>query len=267
MVKELEFKDLVFDYPGASEGEGLRALAGVSGHLREGELLAVLGPNGAGKSTLVRLLSGLEQPASGLATIDGKPLSSLEHRERARLVAVVPQSLATLPEVHIGDFVLGGRYAHLKGWRGPGPRDRAAVREALEACDCTGLEGRLLTQISGGQRQRVLIARALAQEAPFLLVDEPTNSLDPRHQLAVFELIDGLVKKGQAVLVVTHDLNLASQFATNVLLLDEGRVACVGDANEVLTRAVLEPVYGDGLTYGRLPIDSGDDRPFVLPWR
>jgi len=263
----LEFHDLVFDYPSSSGGGALRALAGVSGELAKGELLSVIGPNGAGKSTLIRLLSGLESPTSGRVLIDGQPMRDLAHKERARLVAVVPQFLDTLPEMHVGDFVLGGRYAHLSRWRGPAATDRRAVRSALESCDCEGLEGRLMTQLSGGQRQRVLVARALAQEAPFLLVDEPTTSLDPAHQLAVFELLDGLVRGGRAALVVTHELNLASQFATSVSLLDQGRVVHEGKAAEVLTRSVLEPVYGPGLTYGQLPIVSGGERPFVLPWR
>ena len=262
----LEFHDLVFDYPGSSRDTVTRALSGISGALSTGELLAVIGPNGAGKSTLVKLLAGLERPSSGRVEIDGRPIAERTSRERARLVAVVPQSLEALPIVHVGDFVLGGRYAHLDRWRGPTRVDRAAVEAAMRACDCEGLEGRLMTRISGGQRQRVLIARALAQESPLLLVDEPTNSLDPGHQLAIFELLSKLREEGRAVLVVTHDLNLASQFASSMMLLDEGRIAREGPADDVLVREVLEPVYGRGLTYGRLPIGGGAERPFVLPW-
>ncbi|MFT6715092.1 MAG: iron complex transport system ATP-binding protein, partial [Planctomycetota bacterium] len=213
-------------------------------------------------------LCGLDKPASGMITINGKPLTSLSHKQRARMIAVVPQSLDSLPVVRVDDFVLGGRYAYLSAWGGPSGEDRAAVAEALRACDCTGLEGRLLTQLSGGQRQRVLIARALAQGAPVLLVDEPTNSLDPGHQLAIFELLAQLAKKGHAVLVVTHELNLASQFATSLMLLDEGRITCQGSAHEVLTPSSLEPIYGRGLTYGTLELEAdGKQRPFVLPWR
>lgn len=265
---KLTFNDIVFEYVAHRPEQNLRALNGVSGEVTGGDLLALIGPNGAGKSTLVRLLCGLDEPAAGTITINGKPLSELSHKQRARLIAVVPQALAALPVVRVDDFVLGGRYAYLSAWGGPSAADRAAVVEALRACDCTGLEGRLLTQLSGGQRQRVLIARALAQGAPVLLVDEPTNSLDPGHQLAIFELLDQLAKSGHAVLVVTHELNLASQFATSLILLDEGRIARQGNAHEVLTPSALEPIYGRGLTYGSLELESdGKQRPFVLPWR
>ena len=267
---ELHFNDLVFEYKGNTAAESLRALRGVSGQVRAGELVAVIGPNGAGKSTLIRMLAGLDAPASGGVTLSGMPIANLSHKERARQVAVVPQSLVTLPEVHVDDFVLGGRYAFLSPWRGPSAADRQAVRNALQACDCEGLEGRLLTRLSGGQRQRVLIARALAQGSPLLLVDEPTNSLDPGHQLAIFELLAELAKSGRAILVVTHELNLASQFATSLVLLDRGRVACRGDADKVLSPAALEPIYGKGLTFGRMEFrgcEPSADRPFVLPWR
>ena len=264
---ELEFNDVRFEYGGTPDAPGLLALDGVSGHLRRGELLAVLGPNGAGKSTLVRLLAGLAEPLDGDISLLGRPLDSFDHRERARSVALVPQYLDRVPEVHVSDFVLGGRYAHLGPWRKHSAADHAATLAAFRGCDIEGLEGRLLSTLSGGQRQRALIARALAQEAPVLLVDEPTNSLDPRHQLAIFELLAGLAAAGHAVLVVTHDLNLASQFATRMVLLDEGRVFAQGPPEAVLRREVLEPVYGEGLTYGELDSAGGLRRPFVLPWR
>jgi iron complex transport system ATP-binding protein len=267
---ELRFKDVTFDYVGHTDQDTLRALDGVSGSIGGGELLAVIGPNGAGKSTLVRLLAGLEKPTSGTIIVNDSPIEELAHRQRAREIAVVPQALSNLPDVHVDDFVLDGRYAFLNTWRGPGPADRKAVQDALAACDCEGLGGRLITRLSGGQRQRVLIARALAQESPFLLVDEPTNNLDPGHQLKIFELLRELADGGRAVLVVTHDLNLASQFASSMMLLDDGRVACEGSAEMVLSPAALGPIYGDGLTFGSLDLGQrlpDVKRPFVLPWR
>ena len=259
----LEFDDLAFEYPG-----GLRAVDGVSGRLDQGELITVIGPNGAGKSTLLRLLNGLLQPLAGSVKIGGRPLWLHAHRERARLMATVPQFLSSLPEVRVRDFVLGGRYAHLNRWQGHSALDRERVVAALHACDAADLSERLLTRISGGQRQRVLIARALAQESPILLVDEPTNSLDPGHQYAVFDLLAGLVRDGRSVLVVTHDLNLASQFSTSLILIDQGRIVTEGAAREVLVPSVLGPVYGSDLTFGTLPAPDGSRvRPFVLPWR
>ena len=249
---------LHFAWPG-----GPPAVVALDLALARGELLAVIGPNGAGKSTLVRLLAGLLRPDRGTVRLEGRSMAGLGARERARHIAVVPQGLVAVPEVHVFDFVLGGRYGHLGPWRRSTQADLEAVRAAVEAADVAGGEDRLLRQLSGGQLQRVLIARALAQEAGVLLVDEPTSSLDPEHQIAVFALLERLVQQGRAGLVVTHDLNLASQFATRVLLMECGRCMATGPVPEVLRRSVLEPVYGDHLRYGDWP-EGG--RPFVVPW-
>lgn len=257
----LSARALAYDYPGP-----LRALDGVDLDLAPGELVCVLGPNGAGKSTLLRLLAGLAAPSTGEVLLEGVEVSGLRPRERARRLAVVPQALDTVPDIAVEHFVLGGRYSHLGAWRRPGGSDRDAVREALRSTDVEPLAGRLLSRVSAGQRQRVLVARALAQRAEVLLVDEPTSALDPEHQLAVFELLARLAQEGKAVLVVTHDLNLASQFATSLVLLDGGRVAARGPVEHVLVPDVLGPVYGRRLRFGRMPLPGGADRPFVLPW-
>ncbi len=255
----------------ALQGTGLRyayergplAVDGVDLAVEEGELLVVLGPNGSGKSTLLRLLAGLLRPDAGEARVDGVPAAGLLPRERARRLAVVPQALAALPDLPVEAFVLAGRYAHMGRWRGASPADRAAVHDALEAAEVADLAARPLADLSGGQRQRVLVARALAQAAPRLLVDEPTAALDLHHQLRIFGLLARLARAGRAVLVVTHDVNLASQHASRVALLHAGRLCAVGSPAEVLRRVVLEPVYGPQLHFGALP----DGRPFVLPWR
>ncbi|HTE06392.1 MAG TPA: ABC transporter ATP-binding protein [Planctomycetota bacterium] len=259
MVSSLAGESLVFDYPGP-----VRAVDDVSVALRPGELVVVLGPNGSGKSTLLRVLAGLLAPARGTVSCDGRPLASLGLRERARRIAIVPQSLAALPETSVSSFVTGGRYARISPWRGPQARDARAVGYALEAAGVGGLEARRMTDLSGGQRQRVLVARALAQEAEVLLVDEPTASLDLEHQVRVFELLARLADHERSVLVVTHDVNLASQFADRVLLLAGGRLVAGGAPDEVLRREVLEPVYGPHLHFGRM--DPPDGRPFVIPW-
>ncbi len=234
----VEARGVEFSYPG-----GVRALAGVDLIARPGEVLVVLGPNGSGKSTLIKLLAGLLVPGRGEVRWEGAPLHDLSSRERARRIAVVPQSLVAVPEVTVATFVAYGRYPYQGPFRRPVPTDRAAVSRALEEADVADLADRPLPSLSGGQRQRALVARALAQEARLLLVDEPTNALDPEHQLQVFELIAGLADHGRAAVVVTHDLNLASQFATRVVLLDEGRKVADGAVGEVLVRDVLEPVY------------------------
>jgi len=262
MVSALSASGLVFAYP-----EGPRVLDGLDIELCSGELVAVLGPNGAGKSTLVRVLAGLAPPQAGRVELDGRDLGTLSPRERARAVALVPQELARIPQVRVDDFVLGGRYAHDVRWRRAHGNDRDVVQAALAACDVADLGARALDQLSGGQRQRVLVARALAQETGVVLVDEPTSSLDPEHQLGMFELLARLTCERRAVLVVTHDLNLASQFATRLDVVAGGRVAVRGSAHEVLRPDVLHPIYGERLAFGRLPgRDGRGERPFVLPW-
>lgn len=268
----LEYRELRFAYGGGQDAvDGAAAspwvLDGVSGGFGPGEFVSIIGPNGAGKSTLLRLLDGLETPVSGEILLGGQRLSSFDHKARARAIAFVPQYLSRVPEVTVGDFVLGGRYAHLEGWGRRTAADRDAVQRALAGCDVSGLEGRLLGALSGGQRQRVLIARTLAQEASLLLVDEPTNSLDPAHQLAIFELLAGLAQAGRSVVVVTHDLNLASQFSTRIEVMDRGQMVATGSPSEVLCPAVLHPVYGPGLAFGERKDGAGAMRPFVLSWR
>jgi iron complex transport system ATP-binding protein len=259
VVSVLQGAELHYAFP-----DGPVAVAGVDIALQAGELLVVIGPNGSGKSTLVRLLGGLLVPRHGTVTIGERALRSFDQRARARELAVVPQGLAALPEVTVERFVLGGRYAHIGRWRGAQAADLAAVQAALADADVADLAARRLTELSGGQRQRVLVARALASHARRLLVDEPTAALDLEHQLRVFALLARLAQRGRAVLVVTHDVNLASQFAGRVALLDRGRIVACGTPDAVLRRQVLEPVYGRHLHYGRLPGPGA--RPFVLPW-
>lgn len=261
VTRMIEAGGVEYAYPG-----GVRALAGVDVTVDAGELVAVLGPNGAGKSTLLRLLAGLARPDAGTVLWDGQPVARAASRARARRIALVPQSLSALPEVAVRTFVAYGRYAHLGSFGRPRAGDRDAVDRALAEAELVDLAERPLASLSGGQRQRALIARALAQEAELVLVDEPTNALDPEHQLTVFELIAGLTCAGRAAVVVTHDLNLASQFATRAVLLADGRVAADGAIDAVLRREVLEPVYGPRLRYDAWPVAEGR-RPVVLPWR
>ena len=260
MVSSLQVRGVEFAY-----APDVRAVRGVDLEVGGGELLALIGPNGSGKSTLLKLCGGLLQPDRGEVRYEGRELSALDAQARARQIALVPQALRALPDVSVHDFVLGGRYGHLGFWKQESAKDLERTRLSLEAADIAPFAERLLTQLSGGQRQRVLIARALAQEAMLLLVDEPTNSLDPEHQVQVFDMLAGLARNGRAVLVVTHDLNLASQFATRLAVMRQGEIVASGTAGEVLRPEVLEPVYGRHLHFGALGEDPA--RPFVLPWK
>lgn len=254
----VQARDLTFAYEG-----GPQVLGGVSLDLAAGEMLFVLGPNGSGKTTLLNLLAGALSPEGGTVKLGGRGTQDLKPREWARQMAVVPQSLDGVRGVPVRRFVMGGRYAHVPVWGSPGPRDEELVLEALEQADASQFASRMMGQLSSGQRQRVLLARALAQQAPALLLDEPTNALDLEHQVAVLDLIQGQAEGGAAVLVVTHDLNLTSQYASRVVLLAAGRIAAQGLPEEVLRPEVLTPVYGPRLWFGTFS-DSG--RPIVLPW-
>ncbi len=235
----LRGRGLTYVHPRAEEP----AVREVSLSVSPGQLLAVAGPNGAGKSTLLRLLSGALRPDAGDVRLDERALGDLSDRERARAIAVVPQSESSPFPVTVREMVGMGRYAHLGRWEPVGNRDRAVVDRALERCAVAPFAERQLEELSGGERQRVRIARALAQEAPILLLDEPTAGLDLRFQMELFHLLRELRADGLALLLVTHDLNLAARFADRLLLLDRGRAEAIGPPAEILSREALEGVY------------------------
>jgi iron complex transport system ATP-binding protein len=231
--------------------------------LRAGEVLALVGPNGAGKSTLIRVASGRLRPLSGRVLLNGQDVLHMPPEQRARWIAVVPQAV-NLPEAFtVQDTVLMGRTPYL-GWLG---RERTAdLRAAHEAMTrtCTHeLADRRVGELSGGERQRVLIARALAQAAPVLLLDEPTAHLDLKHQAGLLGLIRDLAREaGLAVLVALHDLNLAAQFADRVMLLAHGETRALGTPAEVLTAAHLTSVYDTPVNVVPHPLYGS---PLILP--
>lgn len=234
----LEARDLVARY-----GRGRAALDGVTCAARGGELLAVVGPNGSGKSTLVRVISGLLRPERGEVTVDGRPLARWTRADLAGVLAVVPQGEAVAFPLRVDETVMLGRYARLGPWAAPGARDRAAVAEALARCDVAGLADRTVETLSGGEWQRVRLARALAQRPRVLLLDEPTTSLDVRHEMELFELVRRLVDGGLAGMVITHHINLAARYADRILLLSAGRVAGEGSPGAVLREDTLRAVF------------------------
>lgn len=226
-------------YPGAP---GL-ALEGVTAEVSAGSLLAVVGPNGGGKSTLFRALLGLVPLNAGKASLGGRPVRDWRRGELARVVAAVPQREEPMPMLRVADAVLFGRYARL-GALGPvTAADRAAVQVALERCDAWMLRDRPVDTLSGGEWQRVRLARALAQEPRFLLLDEPTAALDVRHEMELLELVARLVHDGLGGMVITHHLNLAARYADRMLLLHRGRVAAEGTPVEVLQQDRLATVF------------------------
>ena len=212
--------------------------------VRKGEVLAVVGPNGAGKSTLIRALSGVLSPRHGHVTLDGSDLDTLSVTSRARLLAVVPQARQLPGAFTVYQTVLLGRTPYL-GWLGTAGRaDHAVVKYAMHQTDTLALSDRRVGELSGGEQQRVLLARALAQDAPVLLLDEPTTHLDLQHQSHLLNLVRGLAQqRGLTVLMVVHDLNLASLYADRVALMAEGRIFACGIPEDVLTSENLTNIY------------------------
>ncbi|HET9041389.1 MAG TPA: ABC transporter ATP-binding protein [Gemmatimonadales bacterium] len=235
----LEAGDLTVRYPSTPRA----ALDGVSCRVAASELVAVAGPNGSGKTTLVRALSGLVQPEQGTVRVQGRALADWGRAELARVLGVVPQREEIAFPLRVEEAVMLGRYARLGPLAAPGAADRAAVRSALERCDAGTLALRSIDALSGGEWQRVRLARALAQEPAVLVLDEPTASLDVRHEMELLELIRRLVDQGLAGLVITHELNLAARYADRILLLSEGRVVAEGAPRDVLVESTLSRVF------------------------
>ncbi len=235
----LDARDLAVRY-----GDSGLALDGVSCGVSGGRLLAVVGPNGSGKTTLVRALSGLVRLERGEVRVEGKPLAQWTRPALARVLAVVPQGEEVVFPLRVEETVMLGRYARLGPFAAPGAADRAAVADALARCDVAAFAGRTIDSLSGGEWQRVRLARALAQEPRVLVLDEPTTSLDVRHEMELFELVRRLVDGGLAGLVITHHINLAARFADRMMLLSAGRIAAEGTPAEVLRRETLREVFG-----------------------
>jgi iron complex transport system ATP-binding protein len=241
---------------------GARILDGVDLDLAHGEWVSLVGPNGAGKTTLLRFVCGLVA-GTGSVHVDGRPAASLSRRERAGLLALVPQAPVVPPGIGVADYVLLGRTPHIRPLATEGPADLAAVRDALARLDLLAFAERALATLSGGERQRVFIARALAQGAPILLLDEPTTALDVGHGQQVLELVDELRREhGLSVMSTMHDLTQAGQYADRLILLSEGRVAVSGSALEVLTEDNLARYYD-----ARVRIVDDGGRPVVVPSR
>ena len=228
----------------------------------DGEWVSVIGPNGAGKTTLLRAISGLTA-ADGVVEVLGQPVRDLGTRERSRAVALVPQIPVVPTAMPVVDYVLLGRTPHIPMFGTEGPGDLTVATAVLEHLDLTALGGRRLETLSGGELQRVMLARALAQDAPVLLLDEPTTALDIGHQQEVLDLVDELrTSRGLTVVSTMHDLTLAGQYADRLVMLAEGRVVATGAADDVLTEANVARYYG-----ARVRVLHEPDGIVVLPVR
>jgi iron complex transport system ATP-binding protein len=244
----IELHDVTVDYRDRA------ALSSIDLTVSAGERIALVGPNGAGKSTLLRVVTGLVPPTRGTVRIAGEALGSLQRTTLARLVAVVPQQVVVPFSVRVEELVALGRLPHETSLRGSRPTDRAAVAAAIERVGIGHLLGRDVRELSLGERQLTLVALAVAQTAPVLILDEPTVHLDLRHQVGTMELLVDLNERdGTTVMAVLHDLGLAATFFPRVVLLDHGRVVADGPPTEVLSDERIREVFGVDPAMVRLP--------------
>ena len=235
---------------------GRPALRDVDLHIEAGECVALVGPNGAGKSTLLRAIAGLVEPVAGSVELAGAPLGGLDRLAIARRLAVVPQ-LPSLPfSTTVEDVVALGRLPHEHPIRGLRPADRAAVAAAIDRVGVGHLLGRDARELSLGERQLVLLAMAVAQATPILVLDEPTVHLDLRHQVEVMELLTDLnARDGTTIIAVLHDIGLAAHFFPRVVVLENGRLVADGPPIESLSQDRIREVFGVDPSLVRLPAD------------
>ena len=236
-------------------------LHGVSFSVEAGEWLALIGPNGAGKTTALRALCGLAHCA-GDVLVDGRDVRTLGRRELARLTAFVPQIPETPPELTVAEYVLLGRTPYLGYFGAEGRADRLAAERALERLELRPFAERHLGSLSGGELQRAVLARAVAQEAPILLLDEPTTALDLGRQQQALELVHSLRDDGLTIVSTMHDLTLAGQYADRLALLDRGVIVAEGTPREVLSTVNVSSYYG-----ANVRVVHDDEGVFVLPLR
>jgi iron complex transport system ATP-binding protein len=234
----LEARKITVNY-GARE-----AVSDVSLRARPGQLIAIVGPNGAGKSTLLRALNRSVELTSGEVLLDDRPLESYARRAVARSIAVVAQEAELRFPVTVMEFVLGGRYAWSSAWGWESDHDVEIARRILDETELEDFDTRLMNELSGGERQRAVVARALATEAKVFLLDEPTANLDLAHQATMLRLVRSRCdNQASAAIVVTHDINLAAEFADQVMLLKKGREVAVGPPQSVFTPDLLRKVF------------------------
>jgi iron complex transport system ATP-binding protein len=251
----IELRDVAVAYRGRT------VLRSIDLEIRAGERVALIGPNGAGKSTLLRVATGLVRPAVGRAFLGGSPIEALDRGSIARRLAVVPQQ-ATLPfATRVEDVVALGRLPHEDPLRGARPADRAATAAAIERVGVGHLLGRDARELSLGERQLVLLALAVAQAAPVLVLDEPTVHLDLRHQVETMDLLVDLNERdGTTIVAVLHDLGLAALFFPRLVLLDAGRIVADGPPAEVLSPNRIREVFGVDPAIVRLPVAAPQGR-------
>jgi iron complex transport system ATP-binding protein len=224
--------------------QGPHVLSDVSFDIESGQIVGILGPNGSGKTTLLHVIAGLLKPKRGNVSINNEILHSFSAKERAKQIALVLQDdHLSLPFV-VRDVVAMGRAPYQSLFSFDSSHDLGVVQSAIKATGIDGLDERSIIELSGGEQRRVFIARALAQETPLLLLDEPTAHLDIRYQLEIFSLCRTLASEGRTMIITVHDINMASMFCERIILLKDGKLHSAGRPSEVITSDILQDVYG-----------------------
>ena len=230
-------------------------LSNVSLEVSAGEFFVIIGPNGAGKTSLLKVLSGLQKAQKGTVTIKDKNILNYRRRNLSQIMAIVPQHIEVGFPFTVADTVIMGRSPHLGILGMEGENDFHIAEEAMKFTDVSHLTDRKLFQLSGGELQRVIIARAICQQPEIILLDEPTTALDPAHQLKIMDLMEKFRREhGTTIIMVSHDLNLASMYGDRVLLLKSGRVVKTGDPKSVLNKELLEDSYGCRIQVDESPL-------------
>ena len=249
----LEVKGVRFSYKSAP------VLKDVCLEVGDGEMVSLVGPNGSGKTTLLKCIARILKPKKGVILLNGDELGKISSKELARILGYVPQSSPSSFPLTVFETVLLGRKPYIR-WR-LSRRDKDIVLNTLRLMELDGLALRMFNELSGGERQKVLIARALAQEPEVLLLDEPTSSLDLRHQIEVLQLISDIVRERKlAAIMAIHDLNLASMFSDKIIMLKEGKIYAAGKGEEVLNPENIWEVYGV-----RVMVSYDPGRPHIIP--
>ncbi len=240
----------------------VEVLHDVNMDVESGQMVGIIGPNGAGKTTLLRLLSGYLVPGNGTIELFGKDLRVYEKRKLAQLVATLPQTISTIFPYTTEEFILMGRYPHFDKRLRYGREEEEIVREVMGRMGIDQLSGRIVSTLSEGERQKVYLAQCIAQNPKVLLLDEPVSHLDIKHQMQTLELLAALNEKGLTILMILHDLNLASEFCSRILLLSQGKIFADGDPAATITYQHLEEAYGTVVVVRTNPLSG---KPLVLP--
>ncbi|MEX1308027.1 MAG: ABC transporter ATP-binding protein [Eubacteriales bacterium] len=252
----IEIKNVSYSYDKRN-----KAVDDVSLCVEKGEFFGIIGPNGSGKTTLLKCISGYLAPHQGQVLIGGRDVKDFSAKEIAKTMALVQQHASLEYDFSVQDIVLTGRNPHLKRMQTESEADYRIARESMERAEILHLKDRLVTELSGGEWQRMILARALAQQASIMLLDEPVSGLDIRHQVAFLKSAKFLSQtEGFSVVCILHDLNLAQQYCDRIALLNEGKLHSLGSPKSVLTQNDLQAVYGIGVNLIKTKGET-----FVLP--